>query len=69
MKIRFLLATRRPTASGGQYQHIHFVGEYDPTQWKSEKHMIRSFRNKAKRHLPEVWNDPSREIRREEILP
>lgn len=68
MNIRFLLTTLRPTGSGGQYRHIHFVGEYNPTQWKSEQHMRRSFRDKAKRQWPEAWNDPTREIRREEVL-
>ena len=68
MNIRFLLTTLKPTGSGGQYHHIHFVGEYNPANWKSEQHMRRSFRDKAKRKWPEAWNDPTREIRREEVL-
>lgn len=68
MKIRFLLTTIKPTSSGGQYRHIHFVGEYDPAEWKSEQHMRRNFREKSKRMYPEAWNDPTREISCVEVI-
>lgn len=68
MNIRFLLTTLKPTGHGGLYRHIHFVAEYNPAHWKSEQHMRRSFRDKAKRKWPEAWNDPTREIRRQEVL-
>lgn len=68
MNVRFLLTTLKPTGSGGEYRHIHFVGEYNPADWKSEQHMRRSFRDKAKRKSPQAWNDPTRKICRQEVV-